>query len=182
MVLKPIIEKALNKQIVEELYSSYLYLAMSAYFEDMNLPGFAAWMKSQWQEEIVHALKMFNYIVERGGRAELGAIKQPQKSWKSALDVYEAAYKHEQYITKCIHDLIDLANKQKDHATISFLQWYVDEQVEEESTADDMVQKIKMVKDMPGGIYIIDKEAGTRPLISPRIAGILTPGAAGPAQ
>jgi ferritin len=173
MKIKPIVEKALNKQITEEMYSSYIYLSMSAYLESINLPGFAKWMKAQWQEETIHAMKIFNYIIERGGKVELETIKEPPKSWKSVKEIFETAYKHEQYITAKIASLVELSTKEKDHATTSFLQWYVNEQVEEEASADLILQKINMVKEMSGGLYLLDKEISSRPIPAPVIAGII---------
>ena len=161
-MLDPKMEKALNDQINAEMFSAYLYLAMVAYFNDLGLSGFAAWMTSQAQEEMVHAMKLFNYIIERGGRVELAQIDKPQKGWDSPIDVFNAAYKHEQYITGRINDLVDLAIEIKDHATNQMLQWFVEEQVEEEATADEVVQKLTFVQDAPGGIYMMDKELAAR--------------------
>ena len=155
-------EQALNDQINAEYFSSYLYLSMAAYFEAENLPGFAHWMQLQSQEELAHAMKFFAYINERGGRVTLKALKTPEKSWKSPLDVFQAAYKHEQYITDRINKLVDLAVKEKDHATNSMLKWFVDEQVEEEANASAIVDKLKLVKGASGGLFIVDRELGAR--------------------
>jgi len=156
------IEKALNDQINEELFSSYLYLSMAAYFEDQNWHGFAKWMSLQSKEEYGHGMKIYQYIIERGGRVDLKAIAEPKKEWKGVLNVFEEALAHEEHITKCIYDLTDLAIQSKDHATAGFLQWYVKEQVEEEANATDMVAKLKLVKDAAAGLFILDKEAGAR--------------------
>lgn len=156
------IEKALNEQINEELYASYLYLSMSAWFEEQNWGGFARWMALQSQEEYGHAMKIYRYIVERGGRVELGAIKEPKKEWKSVLNVFEEALAHEEHVTKRINDLTDMAIKAKDHASNIFLQWFVTEQVEEEDNANQMIAKLKLVKDNTGGLFILDREAGAR--------------------
>ncbi len=156
------IEKALNDQINAELYSAYLYLSMSAYFESENLPGFAKWMRVQWQEEVTHALKIYDYVNERNGRVALKSVDEPPAKWKLPLDVFEATYKHEQVVTGCINDLVNLAIAEKDHATGVFLQWFVTEQVEEEKSADEIVQKLKCISDAPGGLYILDKELGQR--------------------
>lgn len=164
-MLDPKMQKALNDQINAEMFSSYLYLAMVAYFNDLGLSGFSAWMTSQAQEEMVHAMKLFNYIIERGGRVELAQIDEPQKEWDSPIDVFKAAYKHEQYITGRINDLVDLAIEIKDHATNQMLQWFVEEQVEEEANAEEVVQKLSFVQDAPSGIYMIDKELAARPPI-----------------
>jgi ferritin len=155
-------EKALNDQINAELYSAYLYLSMSAYFEAENLPGFAKWMRIQWQEEVMHGLKIYDYVKERGGRVTLKSIGEPPAKWKSPLDVFQATYKHEQVVTGRINDLVTQAVAEKDHATNAFLQWFVTEQVEEEKSADEIVQKLKRISDAPGGLYMLDKELGQR--------------------
>jgi ferritin len=155
-------EKTLNDQINAELYSAYLYLSMSAYFESENLPGFAKWMRIQWQEEVMHGLKIYDYVSERGGRATLKSIDGPPAKWKSPLDVFQATYKHEQVVTGRINDLVTQAVAEKDHATNAFLQWFVTEQVEEEKSADEIVQKLKRISDAPGGLYMLDKELGQR--------------------
>jgi ferritin len=155
-------EKALNEQTNAELYSAYLYLSMVAYFESVNLPGFANWMKVQTQEELMHAMKIYDFVNERGGRVVLKAIEAPPTEWESPLDAFEAAYKHEQKVTGLINNLVNLAIEEKDHATNSFLQWFVNEQVEEESSVDEVVQKLKMVEKAPGGQFMIDRELGQR--------------------
>ena len=127
-------KKALNDQINAELYSAYLYLSMAAYFEDTNLPGMAGWMKAQAQEEVGHAMKFYGYVFDRDSKVELKAIDGPKTKWASPLAAFEDAYKHEQKVTGLIHKLVDLANKEKDHATRSFLNWFVDEQVEEDAS------------------------------------------------
>ncbi len=164
-------EKAINDQINAELYSAYLYLSMVAYFEDENLPGMATWMTAQAQEEVAHAMKFFDYINERGGRVILEAIEKPDIEWGSPLAVFEAAYKHEQYVTGRINDLVDIAEEVKDRATFNFLQWYVEEQVEEESSADEIVQKLKRIGDKSGMLYMLDKELGGRIFTPPTSEG-----------
>lgn len=154
--------KALNKQINEEMYSSYLYLQMSAWFASSNLPGFASWMDIQAKEETVHAMKLYNYIVERGGHVRLLAIAEPPAEWDSTQAAFEAALAHEQHISGCFDTLIALARDQGDNATQIFLQWYVTEQVEEEASADDIVQKLKLMGDAPGGIFLLDQQMATR--------------------
>jgi len=155
-------EKALNEQINEELYSAYLYLAMSAWFESQNLPGFASWMKVQMREENAHAMKFFAFIHERRGRTVLKAIKEPGKEWKSPLAAFEAALQHEQHITGCIDNLMNLAGAEKDHATAGLLQWFVKEQVEEEASADRVVQMLKMAANAPGALLMLDHAMGER--------------------
>jgi ferritin len=154
--------KALNEQINAELYSAYIYSAMQAYFLSVNLDGFANWMCVQVKEEKTHAEKFYKYINERNGRIELEAIAKPQKDWKNALDVFEAAYKHEQYITGRINSLVELARSEKDYATESLLKWFIDEQVEEEANALKIVETLKMVKDSTGGLLMLDHQMAKR--------------------
>jgi len=155
-------QDALNRQINAEIYSSYLYLSMSTYFESINLKGFASWIRVQAQEELVHAMKIYKYIAEKGGRVILTSIEAPPTEWDSAVAALENILKHEQKVTGLINDLVDFAILQKDHATNSFLQWFVDEQVEEEASADEMLQKLKMVGDSGSGILMLDHELGER--------------------
>lgn len=161
------LEKAINKQINKELYSEYLYVAMQAWFADQNLDGFANWMAVQGQEEHFHAMKFFNYLIERGGRVELLAIEKPPKDFTKPLKAFQMALEHEQFITKSINELMDLAIKESDHAAKSFLQWYVDEQVEEEASADRIVHRLEMVKDNPQGLFMMDNELGQRVVTPP---------------
>jgi ferritin len=161
-MISKIIETALNKQINRELYSAYLYLSMSAYFETMNLKGFAKWMRLQAKEEQVHALKIYDYIVARGGRVMLQDIEAPKTKWASAGKVFEDTYAHEQKVTGMINGLVDLAIKEKDHATFEMLQWFVKEQVEEEEHASDILNQIKTVGDVPGHLFCLDRELGKR--------------------
>ena len=155
-------EAALNKQLNAEAYSSYLYLAMSAYFESENLRGFAHWMRVQAGEEWMHAMKFYDHIRARLGRVELAAISAPPREWKSPLAAFEEAFKHEQMVSGLIHGLVDLATKSKDHATANFLQWFVSEQVEEEAQTDEIVQKLNQMRDAPAGLFIVDRELAQR--------------------
>ena len=164
-------QSALNEQINAELYSAYLYLSMVAYFESVNLPGFANWMRVQTQEEVMHAMKIYDYINERGGRVILKSIGEPQTEWESPLDAFEAAYEHEQKVTGLINGLVNLAIEEKDHAANMFLQWFVNEQVEEENNADAIVQKLKLMADAPGGMYMLDNEMGQRVFTPPVTKG-----------
>lgn len=161
-MIKKNLEEAINKQINEELYSAYLYLSMATHFDDVNLPGIAGWMKAQAQEEVEHAMRFYHYLTERGGRAVLQAIKAPQSEWASPLAAFQDALKHEEYITTCIHNLVDLAASEKDHASVNMLQWFVAEQVEEEATAAEIVEKLKMIGDQGHALYMMDKELGAR--------------------
>jgi ferritin len=156
------IEDALNEQINAEFYSAYLYLAMAAYFESVNLHGFAHWMKCQTKEEYDHAMKMFDFLNQCGNRVVLKNISEPPVAWDSPLAVFEATYKHEQAVTARIAALVNLAVVEKDHAAANFLQWFVKEQVEEEASAADVVQKLKMTADSTTGQLFIDSELGKR--------------------
>jgi len=160
-------EKALNGQVNAELYSSYLYLSMSAYFESLKLRGFANWMRVQAQEEVVHAMKIYDHIIERGGRVILPAVEAPPTEWDSPLAVFEQVYSHEQKVTGLINDLVDLATSENDPATKSFLQWFVDEQVEEEDSANQVLQKLKLVGEAPDGLFMIDGELAEREFSAP---------------
>ena len=153
-------EAALNNQINKELYSSYLYLSMVSYFDSVDLEGCSAWMKAQTQEEIIHAMKMFDYVSECGGRVTLEAIDKPQLDWASPLAAFEHAYEHEKYVTSLINDLMNIAVEEKDHATQIFLQWFITEQVEEEASASGVVQKLKLAGD--SGLFLVDRELGQR--------------------
>jgi ferritin len=156
------VEKAFNGQLNAELYSSYLYLSMSAYFQSLSLSGFANWMRVQGQEELVHAMKFYDFINERGGRVTLKAIEAPPTEWDSPLAAFEEAYRHEQKVTGLINDLVELALKERDHASHIFLQWFVTEQVEEEDSANAVIQKIKLMGDAQGGLFMLDRELGQR--------------------
>ncbi len=162
MTLSKKIEEAINKQINAELYSAYLYLAMAAYFESLNLSGFATWMKLQAKEEQEHAMKFYHYLVERGGRVLLDTIQKPQSEWKSPLDAFEAVLSHEQHVSSLIYNLVDVAKAEKDYATEVMLQWFVSEQVEEEANAASIVERLKMVKDSTNGLLMVDKTLGKR--------------------
>jgi ferritin len=155
-------QDAVNDQINAELYSSYLYLSMAAYFEEKNLRGMATWMTIQALEEKDHAMKFYNYIVERGGRVKLQAIAEPPFEWKSCLDVFKAALDHERYVTRRINDLTELAMEEKDHASQIFLQWFVTEQVEEEANAEEIINKLEFLSESKHGVYMLDKELGAR--------------------
>jgi ferritin len=155
-------EEALNFQFNRELYSGYLYLAMAAYFEDQGLSGFANWMRIQAQEELSHAMKFYDYIVQRGSRAVMADIEAPQNEWESATAAFEHVYEHEQMVTGLINKLVDLALELSDHATNNFLQWFVAEQVEEEESAGGVLQKVKMAGESKSGLYILDQELGQR--------------------
>lgn len=166
-MIKESIQKALNEQINAELYSAYLYFAMSSFCEDQDMPGFANWMYNQALEESSHALRLYRYLVERDGRAVMKGIDEPPNEWKDAVDVFENVYAHEQKVTAMINKLVDLAIKESDHATNNMLQWFVNEQVEEEATAKGILQQLKMMKDAPGGMYMLDQKLAQRTFTPP---------------
>jgi len=161
-MIKETIQDAINRQINRELYSAYLYTAMSAYFETLTLRGASKYMRVQANEERAHAMKFFDYIVERGGTVKLTAIDAPPVKWESPLKVFEEAYKHEQKVTGWINDLVNLAIKEQDHATNNMLQWFVREQVEEEANAAEIVEKIKMLGPEGHAFLWLDHELGKR--------------------
>ncbi|CAB3287463.1 putative bacterial non-heme ferritin-like protein [Methanocaldococcus lauensis] len=166
-MIKENILNALNKQINKEFYSAYLYLSMSAYAESLGLKGFAQWFKVQSQEELDHAMKIYSYVIERGGRVKLYAIEKPKNDWMSIIEVFEDGYKHEQLMTESINNLMDLAVSEKDYATVNFLQWFVNEQVEEEASFSEILDKLKLIGDDKRGLFMLDKDLGQRVYTSP---------------
>lgn len=164
-MLKDVMQDAINKQINKEMYSSNLYLAMAAYFHTINLNGFANWMRAQAQEEMAHALKFFDYVLDRSGKVEIQEIKSPPAIWKSPLDCFEAAYQHEQLVTESINDLAELAFKERDYATNNLLNWFIDEQVEEESTVSEIVDRIRLAGDSKSGLFMLDNELKQRKFV-----------------
>jgi len=161
------VARALNGQVNAEFYSAYLYLAMSSYFKGINLNGFATWMEVQTLEELSHAMKFFHFINDRGKRALVTAIDGPPTEWVSPAAAFEQVYEHEQKVTGLINDLVNLAIEEKDHATNNFLQWFVSEQVEEEASANDVLQKLKLIQDGQGGLFLLDRELGQRVFTPP---------------
>ncbi|MBU0614584.1 MAG: ferritin [Nanoarchaeota archaeon] len=170
MIKKKVLD-AINKQINAELYSSYLYLSMAAYFEEENVPGMANWMRVQSKEETTHGMKLYDFVIERGGRVVLDAIDKPPVEWKSPLDVFEQSLAHEVKVTAMIGALLDLAVAEKDHATASMLQWFVDEQVEEEANAEKIVKNLKLAGDVAGALFMIDKELAARTFVDETAGG-----------
>jgi ferritin len=158
---------AMNDQITAEFYSAHLYLGMSAYLDSIDLPGFANWMRVQYQEEKFHAEKMFDHVLERDGRIVLGQFEAPPFEWGSVLEVFEEAFKHEQKVTSLINNLVNIAVAEKDHASNNFLLWYVDEQVEEEASAKAIVQQLRMVNDSKSGLFMMDREMSARAFTPP---------------
>ena len=159
--------QALNNQINKEMESANLYLSMSAYFETESFSGMASWMFNQYQEEMAHAMKLFKYVNDREGKVILESIEKPKSVWSNTLDVFEDTLTHEKFITKSISDLIDLAMEEKDHATNSLLQWFITEQVEEESTVSTIISQFKMLSESKESLYHIDKELGQRVFTPP---------------
>jgi ferritin len=161
-MLNPKMQDAFNKQINAELFSSYLYLSMAAYFESRNLKGMANWMSVQAGEEHLHAMKFYDFINDRGGRVLLTQIESPETEWKSPLGAFEGAYKHELKISGMINDLMNLTMAEKDHAAHDFLEWFVKEQVEEEAAAQLIVEQLKLVGDNGVGLFMLDQQLGQR--------------------
>ncbi|MBC6004541.1 MAG: ferritin [Paeniclostridium sordellii] len=158
---------ALNNQLQMEFFSEYFYISMEAYFADNNLDGFANFFNVQAREERDHAYKIFNYIGRAGGKVVLQGIEQPKINFESPLDVFESALEHERLISNSIHDLVDLAISEKDHTTSSFLRWFIDEQSEEEESMEKIVRKLRLLKNDPAGLLMIDQELAQRTYIPP---------------
>lgn len=163
------LEKAFNVQINKEFYSEYLYLSMQAYFERLNLKGFVNWMSVQVQEERAHAMGMFDYLNQRGGSVILEAIEKPEVDWKSPLDVFENVLKHEEYVTASINELMDAAEDVKDRAAMSFLNWYLKEQVEEEDNVGQVLATLRLIGDDKKALLMLDKELAARTFVQPVI-------------
>ena len=163
------LEKAFNDQINAEFYSEYLYLSMLAYFERLNLQGFKNWMDVQRQEEHAHAMGLFNYVHERGGKVVLQPIAQPETDWESPLAVFEAVLKHEQLVTSKINALMDVADDVRDRAAVSFIDWYVKEQVEEENNVNNVLKTLRLICNDTNCLYMYDKELATRTFVAPVI-------------
>ena len=157
---------ALNRQLNAELYSGYLYLSMNAYFKSIGLEGFAQWMTAQAQEELMHGMKFYEFINQRGGRVLLEQIEAPPTDWESPLAVFEHTLAHEQKVTGLINDLVEVALAEKDHASQVFLQWFVTEQVEEEDSVGSVLGQLKLLHGAKGGLFMIDRELGKRTLTS----------------
>lgn len=167
MKLSAKLAEAINEQINKEIFSEYYYLSMAAYFESENLPGFANFFIVQAEEERFHAMKFFHYLNERGARVILKAIDQPKTEFNSALEVFELAYEHETFVSDSINKLMDVAISENDHAAKGFIQWYVDEQVEEEASMDDYVNRLKRIGDHNYGVFMLDKELAGRTFTPP---------------
>ncbi|KUK81062.1 MAG: Ferroxidase [Petrotoga mobilis] len=153
---------ALNEQINKEIFSAYLYYSMAAYFDSINLEGFAKWMKAQAKEELTHAQKLYDYIYDKDGVVELGSIEKPNKEWGSPLEAFKDAYEHEISVTQSIDKLVDLAEELNDHATQNFLQWFVNEQIEEEANTKKIVDTLKMIGENKTALFMFNSQLGSR--------------------
>ncbi len=162
--------KNLNDQVNFEFYSSYTYLAMAAYAESVDLSGIANFFRVQAQEELFHAMKLYDYIFQKNGVVELEKIDKPEGKYESIIDVFETGYNHEQLVTSRIYKLADIASEEKEHATMSLLRWFIDEQVEEENTFNTLLKKIKRAEDNPAALYMLDEELATRVFTPPTTA------------
>ena len=161
-MLSKTMEDALNEQLNKEMYSAYLYMAMSAHSSHIGLPGFANWFMVQYKEEMDHAMKIYRYINDQGGKVKLRAIDEPPSEFEDAMDMFQKTLKHEQFITKSIHELMDLAIQERDHATQIFLQWFVTEQIEEEGNDNEIIAKLELAGKEGNGLFMIDKELAAR--------------------
>lgn len=162
-------EDAFNDQINKELYSEYLYLAMKGKFAELNLPGFVNWFDVQVQEERAHAMGMYNYVFERNGKVTLEAIEKPEVKGSTPLEIFEQVLEHEEFVTSRINALMDVADEVKDRATLSFLDWYLKEQVEEESNVGGILANLKLIENDKKALFMLDKELATRTFVAPVI-------------
>lgn len=166
-MIKKAMENALNEQINAEFHSAYLYLSMSSYFLSVGLAGYANWMRIQYQEELVHATRFFDYVNERNGRVKLSSVAEVQVDFSGVVNVFEETLVHEQNVTGLINKLMDISIKENDHATRSFLQWFVDEQVEEEANVEQILNNLKLIKGEGQGLLMMDREMQTRVFVDP---------------
>ena len=161
------VAKVLTEQINKEFFSAYLYLSMSAYFSDLGLLGFANWMRVQFQEEKAHAMLMYDFLINRGEKVILRAIEAPKNTWQNPLELMQEALAHEVYVTGLINNIITVAEEVKDRATMSYFNWFIDEQVEEEANAQDIISKLKLIGDDKSALYLLDKDLSTRVFVQP---------------
>ncbi len=173
MSIKKEMQDAINDQINAEMFSANLYLSMATWFDSEDLPGFSNWMRCQYMEETMHAMKFYNFVDERGGKGEIKALEAPDTTWNSYVEAFEAVVKHEEYISDRINKLVTLSRKIEDYATENFLMWYVTEQVEEEDTANQILVKLKRLKDDSNGLLRYDTEMGARTLNAQAVPTIL---------
>jgi len=163
------VAKIVIDQVNKEFYSAYLYLSMSAHFSNIGLLGFASWMRVQVQEETAHAMLMYDYLINRGEKVTLSAIDAAPSNWGTPLSIIEETLKHEEYITSLINNIVNIADENKDRATMSYFNWFVDEQVEEESNAQDIISKLKLIGEDKSALYLLDKDLATRVFVQPTI-------------
>ena len=161
------LEKSLNDQITFEFYSSYTYLAMSAFCESSDLSGFANFFRVQAKEELDHAMKLYDYVFQKGGKVVLVEIEQPKKEYDSMVDLFETGLSHERIVTNRIYDITDIATEEREHATISFLKWFIDEQVEEENNFNSLLKKVKRCENNSAALYMLDDELANRTYMAP---------------
>ena len=161
------VAQVLMEQVNKEFYSAYLYLSMSAYFSDKGLLGFANWMRIQAQEEQAHAMLMYDFLINRGERVTLNPIDAPENNWTDSLSVMEEVLNHEVYVTSLINNIITVAEEHKDRATMSYFNWFIDEQVEEEANAQDIISKLKLIGDDKSALYLLDKDLSARVFVQP---------------
>ena len=162
MPMSTALQRAMNDQIQKEFYAHYLYLAMSAWFEERNFEGFAKWMRIQADEERTHAMRIFDFVLDRGGKVRLEAIPEPGAKWKTALEVFDDARKHEAMVSGSINDLYARATSEKDYASQVMLQWFITEQVEEEKTSTSLAERLRLVGESATGLIILDRQFGER--------------------
>ncbi len=164
--MKERVAEALTKQVNKEFYSAYLYLGMSAYFQEKNLSGFANYMRVQAQEEMTHAMKMFDFLIERGEKPALERIDGIKSDWKDIVEIFDASLKHERMISDSINNILEIAFDEKDYATANMLQWFVSEQVEEESNAENILEQLKMIEGKGPGLFMLDREMQNRTFVN----------------
>ena len=165
--MNPKIEKVLNEQINLELYSSYIYMSMASYLKSLNLNGFEHWMIIQVQEELAHALKIYTYVTERGGSVVFEPIAKPPQTWESPVEVFKNSYEHEELVTSKIHEIVNLALSEKDHTTNAYMQWFLNEQVEEEARVLDIYKQLKFANNSPQVLLMLDREFAQRVFVDP---------------
>ena len=163
------LQEAFNEQINKEFYSEYLYLAMKVYFQELNLQGFVNWFDVQVQEEKAHAMGMYDYVLERGGKVELLAIDKPEVEGKTPLEIFEQVLKHEEFVTSRINHLMDVADEVRDRAALSFLDWYLKEQVEEESNVGGVLATLRLIGEDKKALLMLDKDLAARTFVAPVI-------------
>lgn len=160
MAIKENVQTAVNEQIQAEFESAYLYLAMAAQFDQRGFKGFAHWLRTQWQEETVHAMKFYDFLLQRDGTVELKTLKQPEFTYSTPLEAFEAVLAHEQYITRRINDLYDLAVQERDYPLQTLLHWFIDEQLEEEETARQIIDDLRLAGE--ANLFVLDRELSNR--------------------